>query len=724
MLNTQGSLRTRQPLRQAIRPVLEQLEGRTLLSTTLNSGLLTIVGTPGDDAITIKCLPGGLKLMEVWDNGVRRVYSRAVVNSIKILGKPGNDRIEIDDSLYSLKKPAYIDGGAGNDTLIGASGADVIYGNDGNDLIVAQAGADRVWGGAGNDRILGGRGADLIDGGDGDDLINTGEDSEDGADGGAGANQINTGRAAMWKPQFIIGPDTNPKAFNADVTGLTPDQIRAAYGLDVLQAGNYKVIFNTLDHQNNFGAGQVITIIDAFYSNTIQADLDNFCDEFGLPKTTVEIVFAQGVQPAVVDIWAAEIALDVQWAHAIAPAAKIRLVLAETSLTEDLLSGKTVDGVYYPPAVDVAVAMGQSDPNGTIISMSFGSDEVASDFDLESHFNNDATRTITFVAASGDNAGILSHPGVSPHVVSVGGTELFVDDAGVRIAEEDAWEQGGGGISNVFGRPIYQDGITIGGVPLDDTRAVPDVAYNADPNSGVAVYNTTPLFGDSGWAALGGTSAGSPQWAGIIAIGNQLRTYLGRGIIGWDAHSLIYAAGVVDQDRYFYDITLNANANPALDGFDLATGWGSPRADKLVPALAGDITGALQMSANFTRSMWTPGGPRMIINFWGVGNFSFTKTEVRLGMAFSSDNGGTASLVINNPLQRVGKKQFGGYGAARVELDDGTYAEFTLRITGTVWRDEFGNARVTAEFFAIDPVTGLAIGQGPLPNFEGWIKGS
>ena len=189
--------------------------------------------------------------------------------------------------------------------------------------------------------------------------------------------------------------------------------------------------------------------------------------------------------------WQLEACLDVEWAHAIAPNATILLVEATSASDSDLLS-----------AVDYAT----SQPGVVAVSMSWGNNEFSSEpsSSFEDHFNKPG---ITFFASSGDDGTNVMWPAASANVVSVGGTTLNLNSAG-KVISETAWGNSSGGVSNYVAKPIFQTnfGLTY------PNRAVPDVSYNGDANTGVSVYNGT-------WWKVGGTSAGAPQWAAIHALG-------------------------------------------------------------------------------------------------------------------------------------------------------------------------------------------------------------
>jgi subtilase family serine protease len=321
--------------------------------------------------------------------------------------------------------------------------------------------------------------------------------------------------------------------------GYSPAQVRHAYGFDNVAAT---------------GAGQTIAIVDAYGSPTIQSDLNTFCTQFGLPNTTVQIYYPTGTPRKADGGWALETSLDVEWAHAIAPGATILLVVAKSAQFNDLL-----------PAVDYAAA------HASQVSMSWGASEFSGETSYDFHFIKPG---VTFTVSSGDNGAGVEWPAASPYVVAVGGTSLSLDGSGNRIgANEVAWSGSGGGISK------YEPYMFQGSVSTSSFREVPDVSYNADPNTGVAIYDSTPYNGSTGWYQIGGTSAGAPQWAAAIALANA-----GRPSPSWlnNTASLLYS---LNNSSYFRDIVSGSNGYPAGTGYDLVTGIGSPVANSLVAAL-------------------------------------------------------------------------------------------------------------------------------------------
>ncbi len=384
-------------------------------------------------------------------------------------------------------------------------------------------------------------------------------------------------------------------------TGYFPAQIRHAYGIDQLSSAN--------------GSNQIIGIVDAYDDPTIKNDLSVFIATFGLPvmhglTDTDPCTLANGPHPCFVKAcengvpavtgtgtgvtesvknekkshkgppppppspgctlpstdggWALEISLDVEWAHAIAPGADIVLVEANTSFISDLMT-----------AVDSAVALG-----ATAVSMSWGAPEQSGLQSLESsHFQKTG---VMFVAASGDNGAGVYWPAVDPFVVGVGGTHLPLDGAGNLTGPETAWSGSGGGISLFTPEPTYQLNF---GVMGGGGRGVPDVAWDADPATGVAIYDSTPFGGATGWWQVGGTSVGAPSWAAVLELANQTRT---TKLTTTYTSSPLYFEWLRSFGGDYRDITSGSNGSfSAGPGYDFVTGLGTPLANLLVPALTG-----------------------------------------------------------------------------------------------------------------------------------------
>jgi subtilase family serine protease len=347
-------------------------------------------------------------------------------------------------------------------------------------------------------------------------------------------------RLAAASPFGTIGPQ-----------GYSPAQIRHAYGVDQLPYT---------------GAGQTIAIIDAYSDPTIRSDLHHFDAAFGLPDPTFNIV-AQGgitVDPSGAgnSNFEGEEALDVEWAHAMAPGATITLVEAANASLNNIFA-----------AVDYA----RKQPGVSVVSMSLGIYEFLGQSELNSVFTTPAGHIpVTFVASTGDAAAPGSFPAYSSNVVAAGGTSLTVDTAGNYVSER-GWSDSGGGISELEAKPSYQDFLPI------NNRATPDVAFDADPNTGVPIYDSYNNGTVVPWEVIGGTSVAAPAWAGLIALANQGRNAAGKPTLNsrTDTLPLLYSAPAED----FHDITAGNNGYSAGPGYDLVTGLGSPVANLLIPWL-------------------------------------------------------------------------------------------------------------------------------------------
>jgi subtilase family serine protease len=244
--------------------------------------------------------------------------------------------------------------------------------------------------------------------------------------------------------------------------------------------------------------------------------------------------------------------------HAIAPQAHILLVEAASSSFADLLA-----------ADDYAVAHG-----ATVISNSWGGGEFSGETPYDSRFSH--AHGVTFVFSAGDS-GNQSYPAEYPYVLSVGGTTLS-HDSSYNWSAETVWSGGGGGVSGYEAKPFYQRGLAY------PKRANPDVAYDANPGTGFAVYDS---YGanrrNPAWGQYGGTSCGAPQWSALIALANEVRVATGRSILDGYTQTLpaIYAMTTgtgSTSGEALYDITSGSNRiGSAGPGYDLVTGRGSPR---------------------------------------------------------------------------------------------------------------------------------------------------
>lgn len=357
-------------------------------------------------------------------------------------------------------------------------------------------------------------------------------------------------------------PDRGGRLVDQNPIGYSPAQIRHAYGFDQITFGSVQ----------GTGAGQTIAIVDAYDDPNIFKDLDFFDNTFGLPGSASSVLTKATPEgkPQANSSWAGETALDVEWAHAIAPGAHILLVEAASNSLSDLLNA-------------VTYAAGQ---NGVVaVSMSWGGAEFSSEINLDGLFTSAAGRGITYVAAAGDTPGEI-WPSTSPNVLSVGGTSLpGLNAAGdYPTGNETGWGSSGGGTSAFESTPSYQT--TVKGTSSTG-RSNPDVAAVADVNTGLAIYDSVSYFGHSGWFEAGGTSVGAPLWAGLVAIADQGRGAAGSLDGATQTLPALYQLGIgANAAANFHDITSGTSgSNSAGVGYDKVTGLGTPIANNLVKGL-------------------------------------------------------------------------------------------------------------------------------------------
>lgn len=349
----------------------------------------------------------------------------------------------------------------------------------------------------------------------------------------------------------------------------TPAQIQAGYG------------FSSLYSSGITGKGQTIAIVDAYGSKSLVNDVKVFNTQFGLPQLcssscssgvpSLTIVYAEPKQGSNSG-WGVETSLDVEWAHAIAPQANIILVVAATNSFSNMFN-----------AVNFVVTKGSS--YAQVISMSWGGSEFSSETTYStSIFQPAASEKITAVAASGDSGSEI-YPSTDPYVLSVGGTTLTLSSSGAYVSGgEAAWSDSGGGYSTVFKEPLWQSSPSPGIPDPTGMRGNPDVAYDANPSTGVWIYDSTTYEGFVGWYGIGGTSIGAPQWAALVALTNQARGI--QGFVNPAAYSIGFAGGTTYASN-FHDITSGCNTSGycTKGGWDAVTGWGSP----IASALATDL---------------------------------------------------------------------------------------------------------------------------------------
>ena len=458
---------------------------------------------------------------------------------------------------------------------------------------------------------------------------------------GSASAQSRTARAARLPSpaptvsdyQLVSGDVTPPSESDCFASGrrcFTASSMENSYNLPPLYASGDE------------GQGVTIAIIDSFGSPNMASDLANFDTQMGLPHMCGEADYTcaagdptfthvywngqtqvkspppnsngTGLQER--DGWIVETALDVEWAHAMAPMANILNVTTNPAETQ---------GVQGLPAMMNAEQYIVDHHQATVITQSFGTTEEAfgstqSLLNLRHAFISAAANGVTVLASTGDggtanpgktpikNPATVPYPTVGwpasdPLVTAVGGTYLCTDpvtgsgvdstdpptncqaNPGVR---EIGWIDSGGGFSHIFATPSYQNNLPVGSTPIGDMRGIPDVAFQASSRTAPLVYAT--FDGGGGWFLVGGTSCSSPQFAGLVAIADQIAGH-GLGLINPTLYKL--GSNPADYAADFYDVTTGNNqADPSVPGYPASPGWdpvtglGTPNAANLVPALA------------------------------------------------------------------------------------------------------------------------------------------
>lgn len=459
--------------------------------------------------------------------------------------------------------------------------------------------------------------------------------------------------------QFLTGSTTPPGQADCNAVGrrcFDPAAMQNSYNYATLLAAHHE------------GQGKTIAVVDSFGSDTIRNDLGVFDSAFGLPicgdsgpstpagncaagiTPRFDILEVQGSPPPkppppnngtsqeVRNLWALEVSLDVEWAHATAPLANIVLVTTPTAETL---------GVQGFPQMMNAEQYVVDNHLADVISQSFGAGEgsfhngLADVNNLRQAFVDAQANNVTVFASSGDGGttnilkepvkkpAVIPYPSViwpasDPLVTAVGGTYLCTDattgtsvdsvsppaacqnNPGVR---EVGWIGSGGGYSILFPRPTFQNVLPSGstfvgssaGAPGPNTnmRGIPDIAYQASSRTGVLVYDTEPATTSSGtgcgganpcsvgWYVVGGTSCSSPQWAGLIAIADQMA---GRDL-GYINPALYQIANSSSYASDFFDVTVGNNQTSSIPGYSASPGWdavtglGTPNVANLIPDL-------------------------------------------------------------------------------------------------------------------------------------------
>jgi len=409
----------------------------------------------------------------------------------------------------------------------------------------------------------------------------------------AAAVQASPGDTSVGSARAAAAPPTEAQCeakYNAPCYG--PTQIEQAYGTPELYAKGVE------------GQGQTIVIVDSFGSPTIASDLAVFDKAYGLPAPpSLKVIQPAGTYTwtgnSDQEGWAGETTLDVEYAHAVAPKAKILLVETPVSETE---------GVTGFPQIVKAEEYVISHHLGGVITQSFNATEQTfatkqSLLGLRGVYTDAYSHDVTVLAATGDNGATDSElnenlsypyrtvgwPATDPLVTAVGGTQLSLNASGDRTSPDIAWSDSGGGVSTIFSRPAYQDPVA---KIVGTKRGVPDISMSASCDGSVLTYSS--YTGTGGWGLTCGTSEATPLFAGIVALSDQVAHHW-LGLINPAIYQLeaSHAPGIVDITEGNNSQTLTQNGGTetvkgysASPGYDLATGAGTVYAPDFVYELA------------------------------------------------------------------------------------------------------------------------------------------
>jgi subtilase family serine protease len=515
-------------------------------------------------------------------------------------------------------------------------------------------------------------------------------------------------RTLLSASQLLADPSLAalPDASASSIAGYTPAQIRAAYGFNAVTLSNGAA---------GTGAGQTIAIVDAYSDPNISGDLTAFDSQYGLSAASLKVVSQTGsttALPAANAGWDLEISLDVEWAHAIAPGANILLVEASSSSLGNLLTAVN----YARDAAGVSV-----------VSMSWGASEFSSETQYDGYFTTPSGHQgVTFVAASGDEGSWYGPewPASSANVLSVGGTTLNLANSSGTWGSETGWSDSTGGISSYEREPSYQ---TI--AQTTGARTTPDVAYDANPNTGFAVYDSVAYDGGKGWWEVGGTSAGAPQWAALVAIADQGRAVKGLGTLNGTSQTLPLLYSLYNSTQYsqaFHDETVGASSwfFSAGPGYDAVTGLGSPKAPYVIQELIGagstvTVNAAKVSTAAVVKTSSSRTGVRPRFTVDQNGGAPYAAAGAGMSSVESSSNldgAGALSTTAGSPRQAVELQAVSGQpgddSAAFVSIKAAREPGFESAggfLSGT-WRGTFADFSTTLTVSNVDAEIAAAAG--------------
>ncbi|UWZ84563.1 S53 family peptidase [Occallatibacter riparius] len=396
-----------------------------------------------------------------------------------------------------------------------------------------------------------------------------------------------TGKKAHTNVRFITPSNTANPLFPPPYSGYpyeTPGSLACWYALAAYTAGCNPL---STSLAVSTGGSKTIAIVDAFDNPEAAADLAYFSSQFGLPFSVSKfhVVYAGGYTPLLDSSggWELESALDVEYAHAMAPNANIYLVESYDNNYTNLMAAvqEAINIVQCGNFTTTAGACGASPTGYGEVSMSWGGSEFSGQTTYDATFATANSKNVVFTASAGDEPGPI-WPSTSPYVISVGGTTISRSLTNGNLQYEIGWDDGGSGRSTVEAEPSFQSSIPAVHAIANGVRATPDVAAIANPYTGVYVYDTFPqdyyYYGD--WYIVGGTSVAAPVWAGVLNYANNAnaswpvstQVELTR-LYNTSTNATTYGSAFKDIQYGFcnYYMSTRDTAN-----WDLCTGLGSP----------------------------------------------------------------------------------------------------------------------------------------------------
>lgn len=528
--------------------------------------------------------------------------------------------------------------------------------------------------------------------------------------------------------------------------GIAPDQIRHLYGLDQLDTENpnYPLYLNRGDKQTIVVVGAAASFVNDVPMGR-KSNLNIFSDTYGLFNTPVFTDTSLlggggggGGPGSGSTLGAVESMMELEWAHAMAPYANLLFVEVPSTggvvAPADLMAGIQIG--IDDLQLTGANAFDNTQPGGVIVTSlaTVGEDPtVAAQYDTL--LSQASAANVSVIAPVGDYGGTISSPASSPFVTAIGGTLYRLDATGNRIYET-ASLTAGGGQSTAEALPAFQQGIKAGKTTLT-SRGVPDLSLISDTRgAGVNIYYDPKLTNDSQiqWYLEEGTSVGAPIFAGMVADANELRMNVGLGPIGQQLNATLYQGFKQYPKTLYNDITQGNNIlYKATKGYDLATGMGTPKANTLIPFLAGIVntTANVTFNGSFTTSLNV--SPGVQAHFRAKGTASVGSQYINLNLPLyevfgTSTTAANTAVFSSSAINRNPDNTFNGTGQVVVtyRTTSGVTTTTRTKTLSVVINGKVGgrasSPKLTGQITSVDPNTGRPLNNGIDDIFQGSFR--